>query len=576
MTVACAGIGVASGASIAFGKAFALNRGPLCIAPDWISEHAVETEILRFKSAVRTAGSQLRDVRQTIPVSAPPEIADFIDTHLLMLEDRALSSRPIELIREQRLTAESALQQHRDALVGVFEQVEDTYLRTRCNDLDHVVNRIMGILLDQHDAVFDEMQACIVLAEDLSPADLIVMKNQGIAGFVTDFGGPMSHTAILARSLGIPGVVGARGASRCLVHGETLVLDAAHGIVLADCDAALLASFSRQQSDQRLRTARLQSRGDAPAVTRDGVEVHLTANIELADDVRLARANGAQGIGLYRTEFLYMNRSAAPSEQEHLDAYREVVEGMAGRPVTIRTLDLGADKQPYGEHGGMPANPAMGLRAIRLCLKEPELFMPQVRAILRASAFGPVRLMLPMLTNVWEIEQTERIIEQAMQQLEQRGMAFDRDLPIGGMIEVPAAALHADAFAEHLDFLSIGTNDLIQYTLAIDRVDDEINYLYDPAHPAVLRLINEVIAAGRRHEVPVAMCGEMAADNRCVPLLVGMGMRELSMLPAALLDVREQIGELDSETLERAASEVFSRPGLADPLGRFEQLIAGH
>jgi phosphotransferase system enzyme I (PtsI) len=576
VTVACAGIGVASGASIAFGKAFALNRGPLCIAPSWISEHAVETEVIRFLSAVRTAGSQLRDVRETIPVSAPPEIADFIDTHLLMLEDRALSSRPIELIREQRLTAESALQQHRDALVQVFEQVEDTYLRTRRNDLDHVVNRIMDILLDQNDAVFDEMQDCIVLAEDLSPADLIVMKNHGIAGFVTDFGGPMSHTAILARSLGIPGVVGARGASRCLVHGETLVLDAAHGIVLADCDEALLASFSRQQSDQRLRTARLQSRGDALAVTRDGVEVHLTANIELADDVRLARANGAQGIGLYRTEFLYMNRSAPPSEQDHLDAYREVVEGMAGRSVTIRTLDLGADKQPYGEHGGMPTNPAMGLRAIRLCLKEPELFMPQIRAILRASAFGPVRLMLPMLTSVWEIEQTERIIGQAMQQLEQRGMAFDRDLPIGGMIEVPAAALHADAFAERLDFLSIGTNDLIQYTLAIDRVDDEINYLYDPAHPAVLRLINEVIAAGRRHEVPVAMCGEMAADSRCVPLLVGMGMRELSMLPAALLDVREQIGELDAETLEQAASEVFSRPGLVDPLGRFEQLIARH
>lgn len=574
MTVACAGIGVASSASIAFGKAFALNRGPLCITPGWIAEHAVDAEIGRFQTAVQTAGSQLRDVRNTIPGSAPPEIADFIDTHLLMLEDRALSSRPIDLIRKQRLTAESALQQHRDALVQVFEEVEDTYLRTRRDDLDHVVNRIMGILLDQKDAGFDEMHGCIVLAEDLSPADLVLMKNQDIAGFVTDFGGPMSHTAILARSLGIPGVVGARGASRCLVHGETVVLDAAHGIVLADCDDDLLASFSRQQSDQRLRTVRLQSRGDARAVTRDGVEVHLAANIELADDVGLARANGAQGIGLYRTEFLYMNRAAPPTEEEHLAAYREVVEGMAGRPVTIRTLDLGADKQPYGQNGGVPANPAMGLRAIRLCLKEPELFFPQVRAILRASAFGPIRLMLPMLTSIWEVEQTEHIIEQAMQQLEHQGIAYDRELPVGGMIEVPAAALHADAFAEHLDFLSIGTNDLIQYTLAIDRVDDEINYLYDPAHPAVLRLVNEVIAAGRRHEVPVAMCGEMAADPRYVPLLLGMGMRELSMQPAALLDVREQIGELDAARLERAASEVFSHPGLADPLGRFENLIA--
>jgi phosphotransferase system enzyme I (PtsI) len=402
------------------------------------------------------------------------------------------------------------------------------------------------------------------------------MKNQGIVGFVTDFGGPMSHTAILARSLGIPAVVGARGASRCLVQGETIVLDATNGVVMAECDDELLAAFAQRRVDEQSRIDYLRSRSSADSITCDGVEIRLHANIELADDVLLARANGAQGIGLFRTEFLYMNRSEPPTEEEHLAAYRAVVEGMPDKLVTIRTLDLGADKQPGGLHGSVATNPAMGLRAIRLCLKEPELFYPQVRAILRASAFGRVRLLLPMLTSLWEVEQAGRIIGQTMQQLDAQGLSYDREIAIGGMIEVPAAALNADAFAQKLDFLSIGTNDLAQYTLAIDRVDDEINYLYDPAHPAVLRLINEVIAAGERHRIPVGMCGEMAGDPRCVPLLIGMGLREFSMQPAALLTVREQLGHLDAASLDRAAKALFADPSVMDPLERFEQLTTIH
>jgi len=576
VTIACAGIGVASSASVALGTAYLLRRGPVCVTPSWVDPEHIDKEIGRFEKAVQIAGAQLRGVRQEIPGDAPSDIAEFIDTHLLMLEDKALSSQPIELIREHRLSAEWALQHHYDDLVEVFERIEDTYLRTRRHDLDHVVKRILGILLEQHEVALDELDGQIVLAEDLTPADVILMKNQGIAGFVTDFGGPMSHTAILARSLGIPAVVGARGASRCLKQGEQLVLDAANGVVLADCDATLLAAFARQREDEQSRVDHMRSRSTARAITLDGIEIHLQANIELAEDVTLAKANGAQGIGLFRTEFLYMNRASPPTEEEHLAAYRAVVDGLAGQTITIRTLDLGADKQPGGLHGSAAANPAMGLRAIRLCLKEPALFLPQIRAILRTSAFGPVRLMLPMLTSVWEVEQTTKIIDQAMRQLDAEGLAFDRDIPVGGMIEVPAAALHADAFAERLDFFSIGTNDLIQYTLAIDRVDDEINYLFDPAHPAVLRLIREVIAAAARHDIPVGMCGEMAGDLQCVPLLIGMGMRELSMQPAALLTVRELIGGLTATRLRDAAEQVFSQPGLSEPLQRFEQILTLH
>ena len=574
MTVTCAGIGVASGPGIAIGDAFVLNRGPVCVTPSWVHAKHIETEVTRFEHAIGTAAAQLRMVRQQIPEDAPSDIAEFIDTHLLMIEDKALSSQPITLIRQEGLSAEWALQQHRDALIQVFERMDDPYLRTRRDDLDHVVNRVLDILLEQHAVPFDGLRGQIVLAEDLTPADVIVMKNEGIAGFVTDFGGPMSHTAILARSLGIPAVLGTRGATTCLQHGERLIVDAHNGMVMADNDPATLAYFEAKRSAEASRADALRRRGVQAAVTRDGVDVLLLANIELPEDVATSVANGAQGIGLYRTEFLYMNRETQPTEDELFETYRQVVEGMQGCPITIRTLDLGADKQPGGglSPPSSSCNPALGLRAIRLCLKEPELFLPQLRAILRASDLGPVRIMLPMLTSCWEIDQARRFLEQAMRQLDERGLPYDCDIQLGGMIEVPAAALNARAFAQRLDFLSIGTNDLIQYTLAIDRVDDEINYLYDPAHPAVLRLVREVIDCATEAGIPVSMCGEMAGDPRFVPLLLGLGLRQFSMQPAALLDVRERIGELDTRQLSERARQLYARLGEAEPLSLMEQL----
>ncbi len=572
MTVACIGIGVGAAASVAIGNAFLVCRGPVYVSPSWVATDSIEAEVGRFEAAIRTAGEQLHRIRNQIPADTPSDIAEFIDTHLLMLEDRALSIQPINLIRNEGLSAEWALQQHRDALIRVFDQMDDAYLRTRRDDIHHVMNRILDILLEQHETQVDGLAGQIVIAEDLTPADVILMKNQGIAGFVTDYGGPMSHTAILARSLGIPAVVGARSATTCLQHGERLVLGTANGVVLADCDDVILRHFEARREADRQRTAELRRRSTAPAVTRDGQTVLLMANIELTDDVSAARANGAQGVGLYRTEFLYMNRDSPPTEDEHFAAYRAALEGMEGRPVTIRTLDLGADKQPGPVgHAGACGNPALGLRAIRLCLKEPELFLPQIRAILRVSALGPVRIMLPMLTSIWEVEQAERMIRLAMDQLEAEGTGYDPEIAIGGMIEVPAAALSARAFARRLDFLSIGTNDLIQYTLAVDRVDDELNYLYDPAHPAVLRLIREVIDAGAAAGVPVSMCGEMAGDVRFLPLLLGMGLRELSMQPAAILDVRERIGDLDTRGLARTVEQLFENLDHFDPLAVFDK-----
>jgi phosphotransferase system enzyme I (PtsI) len=545
MTLALTGIGISTNRTVAIGAVALLQRGPIRVGQRLVGQDEITQEVHRLHTAVAAAGRQLLETRERIPANTPQDIAEFIDAHLLMLEDRTLFDAAEDLILEHRFAAEWAVQQRRDTLVRVFEAMDDPYLRTRKDDIDHVVNRVQKILLAEEEDAPADLRGRVILAADLTPADTILMRERGVAGFVTEFGGPMSHTAILARSLGIPAVVGVRRATEYLRHGETVVLDSAAGVVLAGCDAGLVAYFRARLEAERDHAADLLRLRHAPAVSADGALCWLMANIELPEDLEQARDSGAAAVGLYRTEFLFMNRAVPPDEEEQFETYRTVVQALEGIPVTIRTLDLGADKTVDGGAQNRPVgnNPALGLRAIRLCLKEPELFRPQLRAILRASAFGPVRLMLPMLTNVWEVLKAGAMVEDCMRELRRQKIPFDESIPLGGMIEVPGAALAAGSFARHLDFLSIGTNDLIQYTLAIDRIDDTVNYLYDPLHPGVLRLIHHTIAAARQAGIPVGMCGEMAGDRRYIPLLLGMGLREFSMQPGLLLAAKQVIRE---------------------------------
>jgi phosphotransferase system enzyme I (PtsI) len=558
MSLALSGIGVSRG--VAIGKAHIMLRGSIEVLESSIPSHLVEDEITRFLSAVDSARQQLQAIQKRIPESTGVDIAAFIETHLLMLDDATLVITPVDLIREHCCNAEWALKLQRDAVVSVFEQMDDAYLRTRRDDIDHVINRIQRILLDssQSDDQGDNivMDNTIILAYDLTPAETVMFEHQGIKAFATECGGPLSHTAILARSMQIPAMVGTHGLQRYVREGETVILDGLQGVLIADADEQTLDYYREQQEKEFQRQIELAKLVDRPAVTSDGTTVKLMANIELPEDIDAVSRTSANGVGLYRTEFLYMNRPEPPDEEEQYNCYVSVIEALKGKPLTIRTLDMGADKQAEGITNS--SNPALGLRAIRLCLKNHSQFRPQLRAILRASAHGPVRLMIPMLSNTSELHQVLALINDTKISLQRESLAFAPDIQIGGMIEVPAAALTAADFASHLDFLSIGTNDLIQYTLAIDRVDDEVNYLYDPLHPAVLRLIKMTIDAGKAAGIPVAMCGEMAGDPQYTRLLLGMGLREFSMHHTALSEVKSVIHSSSIEALKPLVLELLS------------------
>jgi phosphoenolpyruvate-protein phosphotransferase (PTS system enzyme I) len=574
MAVQLTGIGVSRG--IAIGTAHLLQRGELEVLEYAIPHTHIDSEVARFRRALDVARGQLSAIRGRIPPDTRADIVEFIDTHLLMLEDSTLTIAPEHLIVSRQCNAEWALKLQRDALVAVFEAMDDAYLRLRKDDIDHVVMRIQRILVNQHqeheDTGDSRLAGSILLADDLTPADAVLMQHQGIIAFVTEYGGPLSHTAILARSLRIPAVVGVRHIRRYLNDDDLIIVDGQRGIVITDADEQTLEQYRKLQGEEQRRQRGLQGLKGKPAVTRDGELIQLQANIELLDDVANVLAVGADGVGLYRTEFLYMNREDTPGEAEQLARYTDVISTLNGLPLTIRTLDLGADKEVDSGHTGnrMPLNPALGLRAIRLCLRNPDLFRPQLRAILRASALGPVRLMVPMLSNSQEVLQVLELIDATRRDLERAGHAFDPKMPVGGMIEVPAAALSADFFASRLDFLSIGTNDLIQYTLAIDRIDDEVNYLYDPLHPAVLMLIHRVIEAGTRAGIPVSMCGEMAGDPRYTRLLLGLGLRDFSMLPATLLEVKSLVTASDTHELQVLVEELL----LEHEPERFAALLA--
>ena len=576
MTLSLHGMGISRG--IAIGRAHIIERGRLDIPEYHVDKSQVTAETRRLVDAVSQAKRQLRAIREHVPAAAAPDIAPFIDTHLLMLDDAVLTQEPQRLIKSAGHNAEWALQLQRDALVHVFDEMEDPYLRTRKNDIDHVVNRIQRILLKQkplrHEEPDSRLSGYVLIADDLSPADTVLMQHHGILAFITEYGGPTSHTAILARSLIIPAIVGLREAARCVREDDMVIVDGNAGVLLVDPDEHSLRYYRQRQREDGSYYAGLIRLKEVPAATLDQVPVRLQANVELPRDFEIARQVGAAGVGLYRTEFLYMNRDTPPEEEEHYETYLSVLDTLAGLPLTIRTMDLGADKQAHGRahEATARANPALGLRAIRLCLKQPAMFRVQLRAILRASAHGNVRLMIPMLSNMQETRQVLELVDETKAELRSRGTGFDANIPLGAMIEVPAAAICADVFAGQLDFLSIGTNDLIQYTLAIDRVDDEVSYLYEPLHPAVLRLIRMTLEAGARAGIPVAMCGEMAGDSKFTRLLLGLGLREFSVHPAYLLEVKKNILESRLEQLTATADAALQAGSAADVAQLLEAL----
>ena len=551
--------GAGVGGGIAIGHAHLISSARLEVAHYAIAPEDLELEVMRFSAAVDKVAAELQSLRRSVPADAPAELGAFLNLHLMILDDATLSHVPRALIRSLRCNAEWALVQQMDYLVAQFAKIEDPYLRERKADVVQVVERVLKAMQEQPGragAAPAHEEQLIVVAHDLSPADMILFKQHQYAGFVTDLGGVTSHTAILARSLDIPAIVGAHTARQMVHEGELVIVDGVHGVLIVAPDELVLKEYQERQRELEQRRQRLKRIRSTPATTRDGTAVDLHANIELPQDIEQVRESGATGVGLFRSEFLFLNRDDLPSEDEQFEAYRHVAQAMHGMPVTIRTLDLGADKTVNGAARGGP-NPAMGLRAIRLCLAEPQMFLAQLRAILRASHYGKIRLLIPMLAHAHEIEQALAMIAQAKQFLDEQNLPYDRGIQVGGMIEVPAAALALGVFVRKLDFLSIGTNDLIQYTLAIDRTDDSVSHLYNPLHPAVLHLIAHTIKTGNRMQVPVAVCGEMAGDVALTRLLLGFGLRQFSMHPANLLAIKQQVLKSDLGDLARLANRIL-------------------
>lgn len=550
------GVGVSSG--IAIGQAHLISNALLEVVHYQLPEHLIDDEIRRFSDAITIVKSDLEQIKASLRKNAPAELAAFIATHLMMLRDKSLSEVPKDIIRNERCNAEWAVKLQMDDIVDQFDQIEDEYLRERKQDVVQVVERIIKVLLGHQSQITTEQQTSaihqerklILVAHDVSPADAIQFKQHQFAAFITDVGGATSHTAILARSLNIPSIVALQRARDLINDGELIIVDGDLGVVIVSPSKEILAEYKLRQEQWELEQQKLQRIKTTKAVTIDGIGIELLANIEVPEDVAAVKAAGATGIGLYRTEFLFMNRRDMPDEEEQFVAYKAVAAAMKGDPVTIRTLDLGADKQINPDSVVNCANPALGLRAIRLCLAEPHIFHTQLRALLRASHFGHIKILIPMLCTLTELRQTKVLLERAKLSLRKEGILFDENISLGGMIEIPAAAINAEAFADELDFLSIGTNDLIQYTLAIDRTDDAVAHLYNPLHPAVLKLISMTIKAGAKFGKPVSVCGEMAGDAKLTKLLIGMGLRQLSMHPSHMLSVKKQV--LHSQLAELA------------------------
>lgn len=575
-----AGSGVTNG--IAVGRAHLLAPSELDVRQYTIERRDVLHEISRLTTAFNVVREELDELKAGIAPSAPTEVRAFLDLHRLILGDALLADAPRDLIRGRLINAEWALTIQLEHLVKQFDAIDDEYLRERSTDVRQVVERVVNALAGGRPTrvAFTKQLApgerLILIAQDLAPADVLHLKDRAdvdLAGFVTELGGPTSHTAILARSLGLPAVVGAENARSVIEEGDLIVIDADFDAVIINPSDDELAEFDKRVRDESEHRIQLRKLKGKIARTLDGIAIELQANIELPEDARDALEAGADGIGLFRSEFLFMDRDELPTEDEQYEAYATVARAMKGKPVVIRTLDIGADKvlneaarETLGLGRGAPrpeSNPALGLRAIRYCLAYPELFLTQLRAILRASEVGTVRILVPMLAHMHEVEQALAFVAQAKQQLRERKRKYDGRVQIGGMVEVPAAALSVPQLVKKLKFLSIGTNDLIQYTLAIDRADSSVAHLYDHLHPAVLRLIAYTIKECRRARAPVSICGELAGELEMTELLLGMGLRQYSMHPSQILPLKERMFELSTKDAARLAARVLRQ---SDPV----------
>jgi len=572
MTFSIHGLAVARG--IAIGRAVLVASSRVDVAHYFIQPDQVTLEISRLRKARDDVVDELQRLQKDMPKDAPHELTALLDVHLMLLQDEELTAGVRQWIEERLYNAEWALTSQLEIIARQFDEMEDPYLRERKADMEQVAERVLHCLKgtgslvtqarrparpQQELQLGDTMDVPLVLvAHDLSPADMLQFKQSVFTGFVTDVGGKTSHTAIVARSLDIPAVVGARSASQLVKQDDWVIIDGDAGVVIVDPSPIILADYGFKQRQGDLERQRLARLRHTPAVTLDGQKIELLANIEMPEDTQAAITAGAVGVGLFRSEFLFMGRQGnLPGEDEQYEAYRRAVDGMNGLPVTVRTVDVGADK-PLDEarHDAAHLNPALGLRAIRWSLADPAMFLTQLRAILRAAAHGKVNLLIPMLAHGSEIRQTLALIAQARHELDRRGAAYG-PVRLGAMIEIPAAALSLRLFLKYFDFLSIGTNDLIQYTLAIDRADESVAHLYDPLHPAVLRLVADTIAACQAQGKGVSVCGEMAGDVAMTRLLLGLGLRSFSMHPSQILSVKQQVLRSDTAKLVLWANQVL-------------------
>ncbi len=583
MTFSLHGIPVSKG--IAIGKAVLISRAALEVSHYLVEPGKEDAEAQELLDAFDQVRQELEQLRHGLPKDAPQEMAAFLDVHGMILADPALAEKPIKLIRTQRLNAAWALTTELNDLLEQFAEIEDPYLKERANDIRQVAERVIKALNAQKKDTLEDAALLspsdvgvesIIVAHDIAPHDMLRFKEHAFTGFVTDLGGKTSHTAIVARSMEIPAVVGVSHASEMIRHGDWLVLDGERGVVVVAPDEQLLAEYRKLQAQGLKEARKLQQLKHSPTATADHVDIELFANIELPEDAVQAVALGAVGVGLFRSEFLFMNRNQAmPDEEQQYQEYRRVVDLMHGLPVNIRTIDVGADKAlGAGGDVSQTGTSPLGLRAIRWSLTEPEIFLTQLRAILRASAYGQARIMIPMLAHAKEIDETFRLIEKAKQQLHQRGQAFNPNIQVGAMIEIPAAALVLPLFINRFDFLSIGTNDLIQYTLAIDRADHAVAHLYDPLHPAILYLLDSIITQAKRANVPIAVCGEMAGDPALTKLLLALGLTDFSMHFSQLLLVKREILKANVGLLKARISRVLKAYEPEDQAKALERLFS--